>query len=121
MREWAEQKSLRLRFVGVCSDVSAGRATDEIGDFTELEIPVTTDPQRIGEALSKPYQDVDVLVVFSTYHSIRLISDAQHSAGAPPFDLMFCDEAHRTTGAQIVSNKAGDKTRGLNLALFCVI
>ena len=103
--------------MGVCSDVSAGRATDEIGDFTELEIPVTTDPQRIGEALSKPYQDVDVLVVFSTYHSIRLISDAQHSAEAPPFDLMFCDEAHRTTGAQIISNKAGDK-RGTSVFLM---
>ena len=117
MREWAEQKSPRLRFVGVCSDASAGRATDEIGDFTELEIPVTTDPQRVGEALSKPYHDVDVLVVFSTYHSIRLISDAQHSAGAPPFDLMFCDEAHRTTGAQIISNKAGDK-RGTSVFLM---
>ena len=103
--------------MGVCSDASAGRSTDEIGDFTELEIPVTTDPERIGEALSKPYQDLDVLVVFSTYHSIRLISDAQHSAGAPPFDLMFCDEAHRTTGAQIISNKAGDK-RGTSVFLM---
>ena len=103
--------------MGVCSDASAGRSTDEIGDFTELEIPVTTDPERIGEALSKSYQDVDVLVVFSTYHSIRLISDAQRSAGAPPFDLMFCDEAHRTTGAQIISNKAGDK-RGTSVFLM---
>ena len=60
---------------------------------------------------------MDVLVVFSTYHSIRLISDAQHSAGAPPFDLMFCDEAHRTTGAQIISNKAGDK-RGTSVFLM---
>lgn len=102
--------------MGVCSDASAGRSTDEIGDFTELEIPVTTDPERIGEALSKSYQDVDVLVVFSTYHSIRLISDAQHSEGAPPFDLMFCDEAHRTTGAQIIP-KAGDK-RGASVFLM---
>ena len=59
---------------------------------------------------------MDVLVVFSTYHSIRLISDAQHSAGAPPFNLMFCDEAHRTTGAQII-NKAGDK-RGTSVFLM---
>ena len=103
--------------MGVCSDASAGHSTDEIGDFTELEIPVTTDPECIGEALSKSYQDVDVLVVFSTYHSIRLISDAQRSAGAPPFDLMFCDEAHRTTGAQIISNKAGDK-RGTSVFLM---
>lgn len=116
MREWAEQKSLRLRFVGVCSDVTAGKAKDEIGDFTELEIPVTTDPKRIGEALSKSYPEADVLVAFSTYHSIRLISDAQHKAGAPPFDLMFCDEAHRTTGAQLIADR--DDDRGMSVFLM---
>lgn len=116
MREWAEQKSLRLRFVGVCSDVTAGKAKDEIGDFTELEIPVTTDPERIGEALSKAYPEADVLVAFSTYHSIRLISDAQHKAGAPPFDLMFCDEAHRTTGAQLIADR--DDDRGMSVFLM---
>ena len=116
MREWAEQKSLRLRFVGVCSDVTAGKAKDEIGDFTELEIPVTTDPERIGTALSKPYRGTDMLVTFSTYHSIRLISDAQREAGAPPFDLMFCDEAHRTTGAQVIADR-GDH-RGTSVFLM---
>ena len=116
MREWAEQKSLRLRFVGVCSDVTAGKAKDEIGDFTELEIPVTTDPERIGEALSRPYRETDMLVAFSTYHSIRLISDAQHHAGAPPFDLMFCDEAHRTTGAQLIADR--DDDRGTSVFLM---
>ena len=115
MREWAEQKSLDLRFVGVCSDVSAGRNQDEIGDFSELEIPVTTDPEKISETLSKSYDNVDLLVTFSTYHSIKLISDAQSEAGAPPFDLMFCDEAHRTTGAQILSNK---DSRGTSVFLM---
>ena len=88
----------------------------EIGDFTELEIPVTTDPERIGEALSRPYREVDMLVAFSTYHSIRLISDAQHHAGAPPFDLMFCDEAHRTTGAQLIADR--DDDRGTSVFLM---
>lgn len=40
-------------------------------------------------------------VVFSTYHSIGVLNEAQ-SAGAnpiPAFDLVVCDEAHRTTGA----------------------
>ena len=90
--------------MGVCSDTSAGRNRDEIGDFTELEIPVTTDPEKIGEALSRSYRDVDMLVTFSTYQSIKLVSEAQYEAGAPPFDLMFCDEAHRTTGAQIITD-----------------
>lgn len=37
-------------------------------------------------------------VVFSTYHSIDVIAEAQ-KAGFPEFDLIICDEAHRTTGA----------------------
>ena len=36
-------------------------------------------------------------VVFSTYQSIDAVSQAQ-KAGLPEFDLIICDEAHRTTG-----------------------
>ena len=36
-------------------------------------------------------------VVFSTNQSIQVLSDAQ-KLGLPPFDLIVCDEAHRTTG-----------------------
>ena len=36
-------------------------------------------------------------VVFSTYHSLDVIAQAQKK-GAPAFDLVICDEAHRTTG-----------------------
>jgi predicted helicase len=38
-------------------------------------------------------------VVFSTYHSIDVISQAQKKHGLADFDLIICDEAHRTTGA----------------------
>jgi predicted helicase len=38
-------------------------------------------------------------VVFSTYHSIDVISQAQKKHGLAEFDLIVCDEAHRTTGA----------------------
>ena len=37
-------------------------------------------------------------VVFSTYQSIDAVAQAQ-GLGAPGFDLVICDEAHRTTGA----------------------
>jgi len=36
-------------------------------------------------------------VIFSTYHSIDVISQAQQY-GLPEIDLVICDEAHRTTG-----------------------
>lgn len=40
-------------------------------------------------------------VVFATYHSIQVISDAQKKYALPEFDLIICDEAHRTTGAAL--------------------
>ena len=36
-------------------------------------------------------------MVFCTYHSLPLVEQAQ-AEGAPAFDLILCDEAHRTTG-----------------------
>ena len=44
-------------------------------------------------------------VVFCTYHSLPIV-EASQDAGAPPFDLVLCDEAHRTTGIE----DNGDKT-----------
>ena len=42
-----------------------------------------------------------MIVVFSTYQSIDVIAKAQKvllDNGFPQFDLIICDEAHRTTG-----------------------
>ena len=40
-------------------------------------------------------------VVFSTYQSIQVVADAQKQGGFDPFDLIVCDEAHRTTGVTL--------------------
>ena len=128
MREWATQKALAHRYIGICSDTRAGR-NDEDASLQELEIPVTTDPQAISRALrihqrkaqgASPSQDkgrekpapsqettrTDALtVVFCTYQSLPVVERAQGD-GAPPFDLILCDEAHRTTGVE----RPGDKT-----------
>ena len=102
MREWAEQRGLGHRYIGICSDTRAGR-TDEDASFLELEIPVTTDANMIGKALRVPSNTMTV--VFCTYHSLGLVERAQDE-GAPAFDLILCDEAHRTTGIE----RPGDKT-----------
>ena len=70
----------------------------------ELEIPVTTDPEVISQALKDARQDV-MTVVFCTYQSLGLVERAQDE-GAPAFDIVLCDEAHRTTGV----DRPGDKT-----------
>ena len=97
MREWAEQKAVPHRYVGICSDTRAGR-TDEDASLHELEIPVTTDVAAIASAL-RQQQPAAMTTVFCTYHSLPLIEQAQ-AHGSPPFDLILCDEAHRTTGIE---------------------
>ncbi len=103
MREWSEQRGVPHSYVGICSDTRAGDTTED-SSIQELKIPVTTDPSEIASALHK--QDTGKMtVVFCTYQSLPLIEEVQNS-GAPPFDIIFCDEAHRTTGV----DKPGDKT-----------
>ena len=103
MREWATQKNFPQRYVGICSDTRAGK-NDEDASMQELEIPVTTDPEEISRALKDARQDV-MTVVFCTYQSLGLVARAQDE-GAPAFDIVLCDEAHRTTGV----DRPGDKT-----------
>ena len=97
MREWATHRKLVHRYIGICSDTRAGR-NDEDASLQELEIPVTTDPVAISQTLQNTSKDA-LTVVFCTYHSLELIEKAQDD-GAPAFDLIICDEAHRTTGIE---------------------
>ena len=103
MREWSEQQGVPHRYIGICSDTKAGK-TSEDASILELEIPVTTDPTDISKALQKT-DETSMKAVFCTYHSLPIVEAAQ-DAGAPPFDLILCDEAHRTTGIE----DNGDKT-----------
>ena len=103
MREWSEQRGIDHSYIGICSDTRAGQ-TSEDSSILELKIPVTTDPSSISQTLQNPDGD-KMTVVFCTYQSLPLVEKAQ-DAGAPPFDIIFCDEAHRTTGVEA----PGDRT-----------
>ena len=103
MREWSEQRGIDHSYVGICSDTRAGQ-TSEDSSILQLKIPVTTDPSSISHTLQNPDGD-KMTVVFCTYQSLPLVEKAQGD-GAPPFDIIFCDEAHRTTGVEA----PGDKT-----------
>ena len=103
MREWSEQRGIAHSYVGICSDTRAG-STSEDSSIQELKIPVTTHPSEISLALHKP-DTGKMTVVFCTYQSLPLIEEVQNS-GAPQFDIIFCDEVHRTTGV----DKPGDRT-----------
>ena len=103
MREWAMQRAITHRYIGICSDTRAGR-NDEDASLQELEIPVTTAPSTISRALQLPSSNA-ITVVFCTYHSLGIVERAQVE-GAPEFDIVVCDEAHRTTGIE----RPGDRT-----------
>lgn len=105
--EWTQQTSLGIRSFAVCSDSDVGKKKDDdniVVGISDLKFPATTNPQSLVRAfkardLFKPNEaNEDMNVVFSTYHSIDVIAEAQ-KAGFPEFDLIICDEAHRTTGA----------------------
>ena len=103
MREWSQQRNLPLQYLGVCSDPTSGRKqspqADIAGDLTELAIPVTTNPDRLIEALAEPVPAGVMQVVFATYQSSpKIVATLEHLPDSWKFDLMVCDEAHRTTG-----------------------
>lgn len=104
LTEWTQESEVPLHSFAVCSDSDVGkkRSTDDdmVQTFThELRYPATTNAQRLAEEMTKRHDNEHMSVVFSTYHSIATISEAQHEFDLAEFDLVICDEAHRTTGA----------------------
>lgn len=105
IREWTIDAALPLRAFAVCSDVQVGKRRRSNSDVAEIEThdldyPATTDAVKLAQRAAQSAPD-RMTVVFSTYQSIQVISDAQHKHGLGAFDLIVCDEAHRTTGATL--------------------
>lgn len=104
LTEWTQESAIPLHSFAVCSDSDVGKKRkaedDAVQVFThELRYPATTKADRLAAEMLKRHDDEHMSVVFSTYHSIDVISRAQADHGLPAFDLVICDEAHRTTGA----------------------
>ena len=103
LTEWTQESVTPLHSFAVCSDSDVGKKRkkddDLVQTFThELRYPATTDASRLALEMGKRHDSTHMSVVFSTYHSINTISTAQKEHGLPAFDLIVCDEAHRTTG-----------------------
>lgn len=104
LTEWTQESETPLHSFAVCSDSDVGKKRtkddDIVQTFThELRYPATTEPARLAAEMAKRHDAEHMSVVFSTYHSIDVISQAQKNHGLADFDLIVCDEAHRTTGA----------------------
>ena len=104
LTEWTQESETPLHSFAVCSDSDVGKRRKVEDDapqvFThELRYPATTQADRLAAEMLKRHGDEAMSVVFSTYHSIDVLHRAQHEHGMAGFDLVICDEAHRTTGA----------------------
>lgn len=104
LTEWTQESELRLQSFAVCSDSDVGKKRtkndDTVQTFVhELQYPATTDPNRLAVEVKKRHDADHMSVIFATYHSIDVVHRAQKEHDLPAFDLIVCDEAHRTTGA----------------------
>ena len=103
--EWSIETTTPIHAFAVCSDVDVGKrkaSEDDIAEVNthDLAYPATTDAKKLAEKNQPQYPD-KMTVIFSTYQSIDVINKAQKLYGMADFDLIICDEAHRTTGATL--------------------
>lgn len=107
LREWTSQADEPINAICICSDpeISKKRSKndEDLTSTIDLAWPASTDSNYVLKQFQhyKNAKAKGMTVVFSTYQSIEVISRAQKvllKNGFPEFDLIICDEAHRTTG-----------------------
>lgn len=119
LREWTNDvdNDTKLYPICICSDskISSKKSTndDNIISVVDLALPATTDIDKIVNQLKKIKYKKGMKVVFSTYQSIDVIAGAQEKIleqdkNFGEFDLIICDEAHRTTGVTLKNEDEGN-------------
>ncbi|MEB3020030.1 DEAD/DEAH box helicase [[Mycobacterium] crassicus] len=109
LRAWTAQTELDLRAFAVCSDTKVSRTVEDY-NVHDVPIPVTTDPQRLADEMAHRKRAKGLTVVFSTYQSLPVVAEAQ-KLGVDEFDLVICDEAHRTTGVTLAGDDESNFVR----------
>ncbi|SDY68209.1 DEAD/DEAH box helicase [Nitrosomonas halophila] len=106
LTEWTQESTVLLKSFAVCSDSDVGKKHDKDDDriitgISDLQYPATTNASALCKQIAAYHSANAMTVVFSTYHSIGVLNEAQQAEEQPlpVFDLIICDEAHRTTGA----------------------
>ena len=122
LNAWCADASNPIKGICICSDSRASRKIKKDFDdaqesVVDLAVPATTNPKSIARQLNLYKNHDGLTVVFSTYQSIEAIHTAQiemlkQTAGAyGKFDLIVCDEAHRTTGVKLSDRDESNFTK----------
>ncbi|OHO52381.1 damage-inducible protein, partial [Corynebacterium sp. HMSC035E02] len=109
LKEWIAQGRLDMRAFAVCSDSKVSKKAEDIAVY-DLEVPVSTEGKDITTRFESGKRAKGLNIVFSTYQSIQAVHDAQQ-VGLDDFDLVICDEAHRTTGITLAGEDASNFVR----------
>lgn len=120
LNEWSTQAEVPINPICICSDPTSTRKQIKNDDkdcfsVVDLALPASTNIANIKQQFRfiQATQKEGMTVVFSTYQSIDVISKAQQAlnleeADSCIFDLVICDEAHRTTG--VILNGGQDES-----------
>lgn len=110
LREWTSFAKEPINAICICSDPEISRKktkNDDSDSFSvvDLALPASTNVKDIVTQWNRHQEKGGMTVVFSTYQSIEVIAKAQEEMTGQQkegkFDLIICDEAHRTTGVSI--------------------
>ncbi|WP_430596396.1 DEAD/DEAH box helicase [Enterococcus sp. DIV2163] len=109
---WNNDTELSMHSFAVTSDRNASKKkNDDELSAKDIGFPATTDSEKLLSNYKKIENNQrDLTVVYSTYQSIEVLHEAQEK-GFPEFDIIICDEAHRTTGAKALGEEASVFTR----------
>lgn len=110
IEKWEEDGEFLGVPIPVCSREDVARDTNKqlaisgdndtlLADLNRKEfVHATTSPEQLAKNFARFHKDDKLNVVFCTYQSSRQIMEAQKNFNLPEFDLIVCDEAHKTTG-----------------------
>jgi predicted helicase len=118
LRGWTADSDEPINPICICSDSRITKTHSKQINFidtnnsglsiVDLAMPASTDVSNIKRQFEriKSANKKGMTVVFSTYQSIDVIAEAQKelmtsNIGFGEFDVIICDEAHRTTGVTL--------------------
>jgi predicted helicase len=116
LNEWTADAKEPINAICICSEPSISKKrkkNDDSENFSmvDLALPASTNIENIVRQFEylRQTKKKGMTVVFSTYQSIEVIAKAQKklledktlSKKDCIFDLIICDEAHRTTGVSL--------------------